>query len=154
MVTSEEKNQELLRDTRVEVDLGRIAYNMKQIREMAGPEVAIMPVIKANGYGHGAAAIAPTLIEEGAAYLAVATLTEALELKAANMSWPVFIMGHTPDRLLHHVVDKDITQTIFSFEQAELLNELAGKAGKRAKVHIKVDTGFHRLGKVDRKSVV
>ena len=50
MVTSEEKNQELLRDTRVEVDLGRIAYNMKQIREMAGPEVAIMPVIKANGY--------------------------------------------------------------------------------------------------------
>ena len=148
MVTSEEKNQELLRDTRVEVDLGRIAYNMKQIREMAGPEVAIMPVIKANGYGHGAAAIAPTLIDEGAAYLAVATLTEALELKAANMSWPVFIMGHTPDRLLHHVVDKDITQTIFSFEQAELLNELAGKAGKRAKVHIKVDTGFHRLGKV------
>ena len=148
MVTSEEKNQELLRDTCVEVDLGRIAYNMKQIREMAGPEVAIMPVIKANGYGHGAAAIAPTLIEEGAAYLAVATLTEALELKAANMSWPVFIMGHTPDRLLHHVVDKDITQTIFSFEQAELLNELSGKADKRTKVHIKVDTGFHRLGKV------
>lgn len=148
MVTSEEKNQELLRDTCVEVDLGRIAYNMKQIREMAGPEVAIMPVIKANGYGHGAAAIAPTLIDEGAAYLAVATLTEALELKAANMSWPVFIMGHTPDRLLHHVVDKDITQTIFSFEQAELLNELSGKADKRTKVHIKVDTGFHRLGKV------
>ena len=148
MVTSEEKNQELLRDTRVEVDLGRIAYNMKQIREMTGPEVAIMPVIKANGYGHGAAAIAPTLIDEGAAYLAVATLTEALELKAANMSWPVFIMGHTPDRLLHHVVDKDITQTIFSFEQAELLNELSGKADKRTKVHIKVDTGFHRLGKV------
>lgn len=148
MVTSEEKNQELLRDTCVEVDLGRIAYNMKQIREMAGPEVAIMPVIKANGYGHGAAAIAPTLIDEGAAYLAVATLTEALELKAVNLSWPVFIMGHTPDRLLHHVVDKDITQTIFSFEQAELLNELSGKADKRTKVHIKVDTGFHRLGKV------
>ena len=147
MVTSEEKNQELLRDTRVEVDLGRIAYNMKQIREMAGPEVAIMPVIKANGYGHGAAAIAPTLMDEGAAYLAVATLTEALDLKDTNPSWPVFIMGHTPDRLLHHVVEKDITQTIFSLEQAELLNELAGKAGKRAKVHIKVDTGFHRLGK-------
>lgn len=148
MVTSEEKNQELLRDTCVEVDLGRIAYNMKQIREMAGPEVAIMPVIKANGYGHGAAAIAPTLIDEGAAYLAVATLTEALELKAVNLSWPVFIMGHTPDRLLHHVVEKNITQTLFSLEQAEILNKLAGKADKLAKVHIKVDTGFHRLGKV------
>ena len=148
MVTSYENNHELLRDTRVEVDLGRIAYNMKQIREMSGPEVAVMPVIKANGYGHGAAAIAPTLIDEGAAYLAVATLTEALDLKDINPSWPVFIMGHTPDRLLHHVVEKDITQTIFSLEQAELLNELAGNAGKRAKVHIKVDTGFHRLGKV------
>lgn len=148
MVTSEEKNQELLRDTCVEVDLGRIAYNMKQIREMAGPEVAIMPVIKANGYGYGAAAIAPTLIDEGAAYLAVATLTEALELKAVNLSWPVFIMGHTPDRLLHHVVEKNITQTLFSLEQAEILNKLAGKADKLAKVHIKVDTGFHRLGKV------
>lgn len=148
MVTSYENNHELLRDTRVEVDLGRIAYNMKQIREMAGPEVAVMPVIKANGYGHGAAAIAPTLIDEGAAYLAVATLTEALDLKDTNPSWPVFIMGHTPDRLLHHVVEKDITQTIFSLEQAELLNELAGNSGKRAKVHIKVDTGFHRLGKV------
>ena len=148
MVTSYENNHELLRDTRVEVDLGRIAYNMKQIREMAGPEVAVMPVIKANGYGHGAAAIAPTLMDEGAAYLAVATLTEALDLKDTNPSWPVFIMGHTPDRLLHHVVEKDITQTIFSLEQAELLNELAGNSGKRAKVHIKVDTGFHRLGKV------
>ncbi|MGN0721474.1 MAG: alanine racemase [Anaerovoracaceae bacterium] len=148
MVTENQYNQKLLRDTRVEVDLGRISYNMQQIKQMAGPEVAVMPVIKANGYGHGAAAIAQTLIEEGAAYLAVATLTEALELKAANCLWPVFIMGHTPDRLLHHVVENDITQTIFSLEQAELLNELAGKSGKRAKVHIKVDTGFHRLGKV------
>ena len=148
MVTENQYNQELLRDTRVEVDLGRISYNMQQIKQMAGPEVAVMPVIKANGYGHDAAAIAQTLIEEGAAYLAVATLTEALELKAANCLWPVFIMGHTPDRLLHHVVENDITQTIFSLEQADLLNELAGKSGKRAKVHIKVDTGFHRLGKV------
>lgn len=148
MVNENQYDPELLRDTRVEVDLSRIAYNMQQIKEMAGPDAAVMPVIKANGYGHGAAAVAPTLIEEGAAYLAVATLTEALELKSANPAWPVFIMGHTPDRLLHHVVEKDITQTIFSLEQAEILNELAGKAGKRAVVHIKVDTGFHRLGKV------
>ena len=69
MVTENQYNQELLRDTRVEVDLGRISYNMQQIKQMAGPEVAVMPVIKANGYGHGAAAIAQTLIEEGAAYL-------------------------------------------------------------------------------------
>lgn len=147
MVESDKNNQELLRDTRLEVDLSRIAYNMQQIKEMAGPDVAVMPVIKANGYGHGAAAIAPTLLKEGAVYLAVATLTEALELKEKDPSWPVFIMGHTPDRLLHHVVEKSITQTIFSLEQAQILSRLAAETGKTAKVHIKVDTGFHRLGK-------
>lgn len=148
MVVKEIDNQELLRDTRVEVDLGKIAYNMQQIREMSGPDVAVMPVIKANGYGHGAAAIAPTLLKEGAVYLAVATLTEALELKDKDPSWPVFILGHTPDRLLHHIVEREITQTIFSLEQAQILSRLASEAGKTAKVHIKVDTGFHRLGKV------
>ena len=121
---------------------------MQQIRGMSGPDVAVMPVIKANGYGHGAAAIAPTLLEEGAVYLAVATLTEALGLKDKDTSWPVFILGHTPDRLLHHIVEREITQTIFSLEQAQILSRLASETGKTAKVHIKVDTGFHRLGKV------
>ena len=148
MVAKEIDNQELLRDTRVEVDLSKIAYNMQQIRGMSGPDVAVMPVIKANGYGHGAAAIAPTLLEEGAVYLAVATLTEALGLKDKDTSWPVFILGHTPDRLLHHIVEREITQTIFSLEQAQILSRLASETGKTAKVHIKVDTGFHRLGKV------
>lgn len=138
---------ELLRDTRVEINLDRIAYNMTQLGSLCGSKVALMPVIKANGYGHGAVNIAPTLLENGAVYLAVATLTEALELKKANSDWPVFIMGHTPDRLLHHVVEKEITQTIFSLRQAQILSDLASALGRKAKVHIKVDTGFHRLGK-------
>lgn len=142
------EERELLRDTRVIIDLDTIACNMKLIREMTGPDVAVMPVIKANGYGHGAAAIAPVLIEEGAAYLAVATLTEALELKAADDSWPVFILGHTPDRLLHHVVENNITQTVFTLKQAEILSRLAAEAGSTARAHVKVDTGFHRLGQV------
>ena len=107
--TEDSNTQELLRDTRVEIDLDKIAYNMNSICKMVGPDVAVMPVIKANGYGHGSCAIAPVLLENGAAYLAVATLTEALELKDCNPQWPVFIMGHTPDRLLHHIVERDIT---------------------------------------------
>lgn len=117
------------------------------IKEMVGPDVSVMTVVKANGYGHGAVGIAPTLIENGSAYLAVATLTEALDLKRAYPDFPVFILGHTPDRLLGYVVDNNITQTIFDFSQAQKLNELASEAGKKAAVHIKVDTGFHRLGK-------
>ena len=86
----------LLRDTVVRVDLDAIRENMGLIREMCGPEVAVMPVVKANGYGHGAVGIAPALMESGAAYLAVATLTEAMELRQAYPDYPIFILGHTP----------------------------------------------------------
>ena len=138
--------KEIVRDTRVTVDLDRLKHNMQLIREMVGEDVAIMPVIKANGYGHGAIGIAPTLMECGVTYLAVATLSEALDLKDANPDYPVFILGHTPDRFLHYIVENNITQTVFSLEQVKTLGELAGKAGKKAKVHVKLDTGFHRLG--------
>ncbi len=139
--------KEDLRDTQILVNLSAIKKNVKLIKEFTGPEVAVMAVIKANGYGCGAAAIAPTLIESGVNCLAVATLTEALELKEVNPSYPVFILGYTPDRLLHYIVEKDIIQTVFSLEQVKLLNDIAAEHQKTVKVHIKVDTGFHRLGK-------
>ena len=139
--------REYLRDTQIVVDLDRIEENMRLINDAVGTDTSVMAVIKANGYGHGAVGIAPALIRNGARYLAVAALTEALELREAYPSYPLFILGYTPDRLLHHVVEKNITQTIFSREQAELLNSLASVLNKTARVHIKVDTGFHRLGK-------
>ena len=137
---------EILRDTLVRVDLDALAYNMDLIVDMCGPDCAVMPVIKANGYGHGAVGIAPTLMEHGAKYLAVATLTEALELRDAYPNYPLFILGHTPDRLLPLVVEKNITQTIFSVKQAKLMAEAAKALGREAVCHLKVDTGFHRLG--------
>lgn len=140
--------REDLRDTQIIVDLDKIEENMRLINDLVGEETAVMAVIKANGYGHGAVSIAPALMKCGARYLAVATLTEALELREAYPSYPLFILGYTPDRLLHHVIEKNITQTIFSLEQAELLSSLAKVLNKTAHVHIKVDTGFHRLGKV------
>ncbi len=138
-----------LRDTCIQVDLAAIGGNMDAIREMVGPGVAVMPVIKANGYGHGAVEIAPTLLAHGACYLAVATLTEALELRAAYPDAPLFILGHTPDRLLPIVVRERITQTVFTAAQGKLLDAAAAELGVRAKVHLKVDTGFHRLGTED-----
>ena len=140
-----------VRDTEVIVDLDKIAYNMQNIKKLVGPDVAIVAVVKANGYGLGAVGIAPTIMENGATYLAVATLSEALELREAYPDYPLFIMGQTPDRLLHYLVENDITQTVFELDQVEKLGELARKAGKTAKVHVKVDTGFHRIGKMPSK---
>lgn len=139
----------LLRDTYVQVDLAALAGNMDAIHAMVGPEVAVMPVIKANGYGIGAVGIAPTLLAHGACYLAVATLTEALELREAYPDAPLFILGHTPDRLLPIVARERITQTVFTAAQGKLLSEAAASLGRKAKVHLKVDSGFHRLGTED-----
>lgn len=139
-------DEEILRDTIVEVDLDRISGNVREIRKMAGPDVAIAAVIKADGYGHGALGIAPALMESGADLLAVATLSEAIELKETYPEYPVLIMGLTPDRLLPLVLKYDIIQTIDTLEQARILNRLALEHGRKATVHIKYDTGFHRIG--------
>ena len=114
-----------LRDTVIEIDLKALAHNMDAIRAMVGKEVAVMPVIKANAYGLGAVGVAPTLIAHGARYLAVATLSEAMELRAAYPDAPLFILGHTPDRLLPVVVKNSITQTIFTTAQAKALSDAA-----------------------------
>ena len=140
--------KDALRDTIIEIDLGKLSKNVKMIKEMAGSDVAVMAVIKANGYGHGAWQIAQTIMEAGADYLAVATLTEAMELREHYSDYPVLILGHTPDRFLEYIVENNITQTIFSLEQAEKISQLATNQGMTAKIQLKVDTGFHRLGKM------
>lgn len=141
-----EKNK-ILRDTILKVDLNKISKNIKLIRDMVGPKVAIMAVVKANGYGHGAVDIAPAIMNAGADYLSVATLSEALEIRNCYADYPILIMGHTPNGYLEYAVVNNISLTIFSYDQALLISKLAQKFNVCAKVHIKIDTGFHRLGK-------
>lgn len=138
--------EQLIRDTFVEINLDNIAYNVKKIKEIVGDDVAIAAVVKANAYGHGAVDIAPTIMENGGDYLAVATLSEALELRKHYNDFGIFIMGYTPDEYLEHVVKNNINQAIFSYRQAEILNNLGKQYNKIPKVQIKYDTGFNRLG--------
>ncbi|MDD6300084.1 alanine racemase [Hornefia butyriciproducens] len=136
------------RDTIIEIDLQKLYDNFLKIREMNGPDVSVMAVVKADAYGHGAVRVARTLMDAGAAYLAVATLSEAMELRSVYPDYPVFILGHTPDQYLHYVIENHITQTIFSYDQARLLSRYAEKQNTIARVHLKVDTGLHRLGQI------
>lgn len=133
----------LLRDTHLVVDLDQLAKNIQEIHSYIGTNIGFCAVIKANGYGMGAVDIAPTLLENGAILLAVATLLEAMELRKENPDWPILVMGHTPDAYLETAVKNNISLTIFSLEQAQLINSLATKPHP---VHIKLDTGFNRLG--------
>jgi alanine racemase len=139
----------LMRDTVIKIDVSAIRHNMDIIKKLAGPGTAVMPVLKANAYGHGALVLAPVFMECGAKYLAVATLTEALELRAAYPNFPIFILGHTPARLSDTVVMGSFTQTVIDYQQAEALSEAAVRLGSSVKVHIKAETGLYRLGMTD-----
>lgn len=138
--------QPIYRETVIEINLDHIRYNMEQIRAMVGKDVKIGAVVKANGYGHGAVGIAPAIMEHGGDLLCVAALPEAIELKRSYPQYPVLIMGLTGDENLPYVAEYGILQTIDSLEQARKLNRLALAAGKQVGIHIKYDTGFHRIG--------
>ena len=144
----------IIGDTTIHVSLKKLGENLDAVRAMVGPEVAVMAVIKANGYGHGAKEIAPTLLAHGAKYLAVARLEEALPLREALPEAPLFVLGYTPDRLLKTAVEHDITLTVFSAHQARLLGAAAAEMNKQAVVHLKVETGFNRLGTDDLQELL
>ncbi len=146
--------QALIRDTYLEINLDNIAYNVRKLKEIVGENVAIAAVVKANAYGLGAVDIAPTIMENGADYLAVATLTEALELRKRYSDYNLFIMGYTPDEYLEYVVKNNIIQTIFSLRQAKLINDLSIKYNTISKIHIKYDTGLNRIGYQDRQNSI
>lgn len=144
----------LYRDTHMVINLDHVAYNIQQIRGLVGENVAIGAVLKADGYGHGAVEIGQIALEEGCEMLLVATLPEAMELRNHLPEAEILIMGHTPDQLLPVVVAQGLSQTIFSYEQAVILNDEGQGLGKPISVHIKYDTGFNRLGFKDEAASI
>ena len=143
--------QEMTRETArtwAEISLGNLEHNYRALRACA-PDSKFLTTVKANAYGHGAVPIARRLVELGADYLAVACLDEAAGLREAGVTAPILILGHTQPGLADEVVALGVTQTVFTPELARALSEAAGAAGKRAKIHLKADTGMSRLGVLD-----
>lgn len=146
--------ESLMRNTWVEIDLDCIKHNLIEARKYIKPETKIAGVIKANAYGHGAVAIAKALIKNGIDMLAVACLSEAIEVRKHCTEIPILVMGHTVDSKLKFAVEQDITTTIFSLEQAKILSELGASLKKDAVVHIKINTGFNRIGvNIDKDTI-
>ena len=131
--------------TWAEIDLGNLEHNYRALRACA-PESKFLGVVKADAYGHGAVPVAKKLEQLGADCLAVACLPEALELREAGIGMPILILGAIPAEFAEDVVTGEFTQAVFTMELALALSEAAGKLGKTAKVHIKLDTGMSRLG--------
>jgi alanine racemase len=135
-----------IRPTWAEIDLSAIAHNIRQFKQHLAPGSRIMAVVKANGYGHGAVPVARTALEEGAVSLAVATADEAIELREEGIEAPILVLGYTPPEGAEAIVQYDLTSTVFHVGMLEALSRAAAKWGKRARVHVKVDTGMGRIG--------
>ena len=135
-----------LRPTRLEIDLDKLKHNFREIRRVTNPHSKICTVLKADGYGMGAYHIAKELLPLGTSYFAVALLNEATDLRQRGIDSPILVLGYTPDEQFEKIVDNNITQTIYSVESAIKLANVARRKNKKAKIHIKLDTGMCRLG--------
>lgn len=134
------------REVWAEINLDALKDNVGAIKKCISGGARLCGVVKADAYGHGAIEVARILLEEGASYLAVATLSEAIQLRKCYKNVDILILGYTRDESIDDLLAYDITQTLYSLEQAEYFSACAVAAGKRLKVHIKLDTGMHRIG--------
>ncbi len=135
----------LHRPTWAEISLDALAANTKALRDLAAP-AALMAVVKADAYGHGAVECARTALEAGASWLGVAALEEAIEFRRAGLTAPILTMtagspGQAPTFAAH-----DVTAGLYEPEVAEALAAAGRQAGRPVHAHLKVDTGMGRLG--------
>lgn len=144
-------NQEFYRSghrpTWAEVRLDRLVHNYQLIKQHVGPKVQVMAMIKANAYGHGATPVALRLEQEANAdWFGVATPEEGLSLRRAGVTRPILCLGGFWHGQEPDLLDHQLTTTIFRFDMLESLNSTAKVLGKRARIHVKVDSGMGRLG--------
>jgi len=129
-----------------EISKEALSNNIKKIQEFVGPKVAVMAVVKANAYGHGAVETSQIALASGAKLLGVSSFVEAKQLREAGIKNPIVILGFTPAENYLDMVRHNITVTIRSLDVARALATAARRENKTAKVWVKVDTGMHRLG--------
>ncbi|MDK2785016.1 MAG: alanine racemase [Bacillota bacterium] len=136
-----------LRPTWAEIDLRAFAANLRAVKDLVGPQVKVMAVVKANAYGHGAVRLAQVAAANGADQLAVATLDEAVTLREAGLKLPILVLGTSiPGEGAEVAVELGIAQALCTVELAEALSAAARRRGKEALVHLKIDTGMSRIG--------
>ena len=129
-----------------EIHLEAIRKNIRYLMSRIGPETKFMGVVKADAYGHGFTPVARILEQEGASHFAVAIVQEGIELRQNGFRQPILLLGHTFEEDYPAVLDYDLMPSIFTRHQAEALNHYAGVRGKKATIHLKIDTGMGRLG--------
>lgn len=132
--------------TWAEINLDELAHNIKTLRAILNPHAKFLGVCKANAYGHGMLAVAKKLQECGADWLAVAAVTEGVELRKNGITLPVLCLGQADTDLAPLMCEYSITQAVGDYENAKALSDYAQSTGKKINIHVKIDTGMSRTG--------
>ena len=131
--------------TFVEISVTNILHNIRQLKGLLDRRVKFMAVVKADAYGHGAVPVSKA-IEKNVDYLAVATLSEAVELKKAGIIKPILLLGETHLSNADDIVRNGFIQTVYTLPFVKALSNAASRLKKKARVHLKIDTGMGRIG--------
>jgi len=135
---------EIVRPTHLEINLECICHNFREIKNLTKQK--IMPILKANAYGHGLIKIAELMQKLNADYLGVAVLEEALLLRKNNVKLPILVLGGIIGNQIPLYIKNDITITASSVDKLKQIEKCASELNKQAKVHLKIDTGMERIG--------
>lgn len=129
----------------IDVNLDAISYNIQALKEFIG-KAKLLAVVKGNAYGHGMIPVAMCAEENGAEYLGVSTIEEGILLRQRGIKIPILLLNTILPEAAESVIEYDLTTTICSFDVVQAINEAAEKYNKKAKVHLKIDSGFGRFG--------
>ncbi|MFA5111492.1 MAG: alanine racemase [Desulfobaccales bacterium] len=135
------------------IDLSALEHNYRRLRGLCDPQVKMLGVVKADAYGHGLIPVARRLAAAGVDYLGVGSLEEGLMLRRADIKLPVLLLlGILPEEA-ERAVAADLEVALFRLDVAQALAQAAGNQDKKAKVHLKVDTGMGRLGVLPQEAL-
>jgi alanine racemase len=138
-------NSDIVRPTYLEINLKQLTENYRAIQTAVAPAV-VMPILKANAYGHGLVAVAQHMVSLQAPYLGVAYLEEGIMLRQAGIEIPILVMGGIIGNQVPTFLKHQLTLTASSVEKLQQIDAAAQTLGVRAKVHLKIDTGMERIG--------
>jgi len=131
------------RPTVVEIDLEAIAHNVRLLRP---PGAELMAIVKADGYGHGDAEVAEAALDAGASRLGVSLVEEGLGLRERGIDAPILVLAEFPPGSEKEALERRLTPTVYTDEGVAGVAEAARALGRPLSVHLKLDTGMHRVG--------
>jgi alanine racemase len=141
------------RSTRAIIDLDALSANVAELRRIVAPPTALMAVVKADGYGHGAIMVSRCALAAGASMLGVATVGEAADLRKHQITAPILLLGPTDPSEIERALALDVEITIADPTALDAVGAAATALGKTARVHLKIDSGMHRFGATPRDAL-